>query len=149
MSEALENAAPAHGRKGRGLLHWAPLGLVLAGLVLYGAFVGLAWWVQAGAHETGARAMKEFRGDEVEALIALIQSNTRTLSERNRAVYALGQIGDNRALPALEKFYTGGECDHSRFLCQKELKKAIDRCSGRNWAPWWLPSFPRAPARHS
>ena len=60
---------------------------------------------------------------------------------------ALGQIGDRRAVPVLERFYTGNACRHDEFLCQKELSKAIDRCNGKNWAPAWLPFFPHAPAR--
>jgi hypothetical protein len=40
-------------------------------------------------------------------------------------VWALGHLGDARALPVLESHYTGGPCDHSRLLCQRELEKAI------------------------
>jgi hypothetical protein len=112
---------------------------------LYGGFAGLVWWIQADAHKFATRVTKEFPGDEVEALLVLVQSDRHSLGERNHAVHALGQIGDRRAIPTLEKFYTGRECDHSKFLCQKELRKAIDRCSGKNWAPSWLPLFPRPP----
>lgn len=116
-------------------------------MLLCGGFVGLAWRLQAGAYELGARAMDEFPGDEVEALSAVVQSDKHTLAERNRAVQALGQIGDSRALPVLEAFYTGQLCQHDKFLCQRELTKAIDRCRGKNWAPAWLPFLPHAPAR--
>ena len=121
--------------------------LVVVVLGGYGGVVGLAWSVQARAHEFGERAMREFPGDQAEALIGLAQSENHTLAERSQAVHALGQIGSNRALPVLARYYTGRECEHSKLLCQKELRKAIDRCSGRNWAPSWLPFFPRPPVR--
>jgi hypothetical protein len=81
----------------------------------------------------------------VDALIGFVQAEHHTLAERNTAVHALGQIGSDRALSVLQRYYTGHSCDHSRFLCQKELRKAIDRCGGKNWAPSWLPFFPRPP----
>jgi hypothetical protein len=89
--------------------------------------------------------MREFPGDEVEALIGLVQAENHTLEERGRAVHALGQIGSDRATPVLRRYYTGQQCEHSRFLCQKELRKALDRCGGKNWAPSWLPLFPKPP----
>lgn len=131
-------------RVGRFAGWWPVLALAVVAL-LYGGFAGLVWWLQADAHKFGTRLTQEFPGDEVEALLALVQSSRHSLGERNHAVHALGQIGDRRALPTLERFYTGRECDHSKFLCQKELRKAIDRSSGKNWAPGWLPLFPRPP----
>ena len=129
----------------RGLRYWWPALALGAVLLLYSAFAGVAWWLQANAYEAGARAMQDYPGDEVEALLGLVQSADRSLAERNRAVYALGQIGDPRALPILQRLHTGRECQHSKFLCQYELQKAIDRCSGRNWTPSWLPWLPRQP----
>lgn len=123
-----------------------PVYAVAALFLAYAAFAALGWWVQSEAHATGAQAVRAFHGDEVGSLIALVESDARTLGDRNRAVWALGQIGDPRALPTLQRHYTGAPCDHSRFLCQKELKKALDRCDGRNWAPRWLPLLPHAPS---
>jgi len=125
---------------------WPALGLVFLA-VLYGGFVGIVWWAQGKAHEVALRATQVFPGDEVEALMALAESEHRPLADRNRAVWALGQLGDERALPMLKRFDTGRACDHSRLLCQKELRKAMDRCSGKNWAPGWLPFFPRRSQR--
>ncbi len=135
------------GRSLRGLRYWWPLLALSVILLLYSGFAGFVWWVQADAYKFAARAAQGFPGDQVDALLVLVQSEQHTLGERNRAVHALGQIGDPRALPVLERFYTGGECQHSRFLCQKELEKAIARCNGKNWAPSWLPFFPRPPKR--
>lgn len=142
--EDLQKERRRHARSG-GLGYWWPLFALGAALVLYFGFAGLSWWVQADAYKFAGQTMREFQGDEVQALLALVHSDTRPLAERDRAVHALGQIGDRRALPLLASYYTGEECDHARFLCQKELRKAIDRCSGRSWAARWLPSFPPPP----
>lgn len=42
------------------------------------------------------------------------------------------------AVAVLERYYTGGPCEHDRYLCRYELKKAIDACAGRTWS---LPAF--------
>jgi len=115
--------------------HWWPLlalGVVVLAVV---AFVALSWWIQIGARQMGTAAMQEFPGDRVEALMAYVQSERHTLAERNRAVWALGQLRDPRALPVLQKFYTGQPCQHDKFLCQYELKKAIALCTGEDFDP--------------
>jgi len=45
----------------------------------------------------------------------------------------------SRALPVLESFYTGGECEHDKFLCQRELSKAIYGCKDGLNLTSWLP----------
>lgn len=120
-------------RPSRWLRHWWPLiGLGLAVLFVLG-IVTLAWWIQISAREMGTAAMKEFPGDRVEALVATVQSERHTLTERNHAVWALGQMRDPRALPVLKHYYTGKPCDHARYLCQYELKKAIDLLEKRGF----------------
>jgi len=42
------------------------------------------------------------------------------------AVWALGQFAEPRALPVLQKYYTGEKCDHERLSCQAELKKTLN-----------------------
>lgn len=63
--------------------------------------------------------------EPVAALLVWIQAPTHSIEERNRGVWALGQMGDQRALPVLEQYYHGGTCDHENELCQRELEKAI------------------------
>ncbi len=103
---------------------WLLLGLGFLMLVV-AAFVALGLWIQLAARDAGTAAMRQFPGDRVEALVALVQSDRYTLEQKNRAVWALGQLRDPRALPVLKKYYTGAPCDHARYLCQYELKKAI------------------------
>lgn len=134
-------------RNQTGLRYWWPVSALAVVLLLYSGFAGVVWWIQADAYRFADRAKQEFAGDDVEALLSFVQSEQHTLAERNQAVHALGRFGDRRALAVLEKFYTGRDCQHSRFLCQHELRKAIDRCSSKVWAPSWLPFFSR-PSQH-
>ena len=69
-------------------------------------------------------------GDDIAAMIEFVQSNSHSLRDRNLMVWALGQARDSLALPVLESFYSGEECDHSQYLCQGELDKAIRLCRG-------------------
>jgi hypothetical protein len=77
-----------------------------------------------------ADAILEYPGDNIEALMAYVRSENHNLKEKNRAIWALGQLGDARALPLLEELYTGKPCNHDRYLCQHEIKKAIKLCRG-------------------
>ena len=45
------------------------------------------------------KAKNEFNSDHVEALMALIESEKFNFEEKNNAIWALGQIGDKKALP--------------------------------------------------
>lgn len=103
----------------------------LIGLVLIAAFaVGTTWVIESAVHAASEAALAERPGDPVTALMAYVESPAHTLQARNRAVWALGQLADARALPVLEKHVTGRPCEHDRALCQYELSKAIRLCRG-------------------
>ena len=101
-------------------------------------FVAICFSIRSAVKQMSAEATKEFPGDRVEALIAYVKSENHSLKKRNRAVWALGQIGDKGALSVLDSFYTGGECDHEKQLCQRELKHAIYGCKGGLNLTAWL-----------
>ena len=106
---------------------------------LFIAFVLICWSIRTSVKEMSAEAVGEYPGDRITALMAYVDSGNHSLRQRNRAVWALGQIGDKRALPVLEKWYTGQPCDHKNSLCQYELGKAIKACNGAFNATAWLP----------
>ena len=118
-------------------------------VLLYGTLSGTAFLIVAfaliclsissGVKDISAEATQQYPGDRVEALIAYVKSEDQSLRKRNLAVWALGQIGDEHALPVLNQFYTGGPCDHDHYLCQGELQKAIKLCKGSFNASAWLP----------
>jgi len=109
--------------------------IVIIGIVgLYGL---ACCQIGIGVKEISSEAIQIYQGDKVEALTNFMNSEDHPLSKRNRAIWALGQLGDKRALPFLEKLYTGEPCDHSKYVCQHELKKAIKLCSGElNITAW-------------
>lgn len=107
--------------------------------VLLVAFVMICFSIRSGVKEISAEATQQYPGDRVEALIAYVKSENHSLRKRNLAVWALGQIGDQRALHVLNQFYTGGPCDHNHYLCQGELQKAIKKCKSSFNATAWLP----------
>ena len=103
------------------------------------AFVMICFSIRSSVKEISAEATQQYPGDRVEALITYVKSENHSLRQRNRAVWALGQIGDEHALPILEKSYKGGPCDHDNLLCQGELQKAIKKCKSSFNATAWLP----------
>ena len=118
----------------RVLIYGALSCLVLA-LVM---FVVVCFSIRSAVKQMSAEATKEYSGNRVEALIAYVSSENHSLKKRNRAVWALGQIGDKSALAVLESFDTSGNCEYEKHLCQHELKKAIYGCKGGLNLTAWL-----------
>ncbi len=136
MDEQIESRSGCYFASARKILFY----VTLCGIVLIlAAFAMVSWSIRSGVKEISAKAVQEYPGDRVEALIAFVESENHSLMLRNRAVWALGQIGDRRALPMLKGFYTAGPCEHDRALCQGELQKAIKLCEGNFNATAWLP----------
>jgi hypothetical protein len=101
-----------------------PLGVVLT------AYLGIGLLIGSDVRQVSRTAQSRFAGAPVTALCALATDENVAFDLRNRAVWALGQLGDPAALPVLEPLYTGAECHHDRALCQHELHKAITGCRG-------------------
>ena len=105
-------------------------GLIIFVFLLSITYVSIGWTIGKGVKSVCAEAAAEFAGDKVGALIAYVNSESHSFKEKNRAIWALGQLGDVRALSLLEQLYTGQSCEHDKYLCQYELKKAIRLCKG-------------------
>ena len=114
-------------------------GTLICFTFLFIVYLWACFDIRSSVKEISAEATQQYSGDRIEALMAYVDSKNISLRQRNRAVWALGQIGDERALPTLEKSYTGGPCDHDSRLCQGELQKAIKLCKGGLNATAWLP----------
>lgn len=104
---------------------WVILFSSFVGMVMVGGYLFFAYGTSNTIRELISEARLKYPGDPVEALTAYVDDDTRSMKKRNRAIWALSQISDQRALPVLEKHYVGGECNHSRMVCQYELEKAI------------------------
>ena len=103
-------------------------------------FVITCSWIGYDVKKQCYDAKLEYGGDCTESLIKLLQDEKRPYKERNSAIWALGQLGDERALPVLQSYYTGNIPDKEpldQTISQYELKKAVNLTSGGiNIAAW-------------
>lgn len=109
-------------------LRGIPIGL----LVCVVAILFLSLSIELGVKKVCGMATREYPGDKVDALMKFVKSedsdyNARRYSENNHVFWALGQLGDNRALPFLKTLLTGESCNHKTNLCQGEIKEAIQK----------------------
>ena len=100
--------------------------IIVSGLT----YTGLRIWFKSEITQLCENAMLQYRGDKIEALIAVLESDSQSLHDKNNAIWALGKLRDKRALPVLKSLVTGAPCDHNRFVCQRELEKAINNLEG-------------------
>jgi hypothetical protein len=103
--------------------------IVLACLIFVGA---MAYYIHRNVQEYTEIAQKFHPnpGDDSMALVQFMNSESHSLQERNQIIWTIGRLASPDALPFLESAYTGGPCDHEKYICQYELEKAIRRCGG-------------------
>lgn len=94
------------------------------------AFLLICFIIGSGVHSISTMALREHPGDKIAALMVVVESKHHTYRDRNRAIWALGQLGDPRALPLLQKHYTGKASHEKNELSRYEIKKAIALCRG-------------------
>jgi hypothetical protein len=105
--------------------------VALAGLLLTAAAV--QGWIRLAVSAAAHDAERRFGQGRVDSLLRVVDCETCGLRTRERAVWALGELGDGRAVPALRAHLSGHKCDHDRGLCQYELNKAIRKLE-RTWS---------------
>lgn len=116
-------------RKSRGGM--TKVGLVAAAVlvVLLAMFGFTLRDIYQSVSEVCQMATERHDGDNVTALMVLIESDTATYEERNRAIWALGQLGDERALPRLRALDTSEvqtkPYDRTAYIVQYSVEKAI------------------------
>ena len=108
------------------------IGLTLCLVIFIVALGSIRLQIQTDLNKWSAtaQAAHPHPGDNVASLIDYVSSERHSLEHRNHAVWALGQARQSDALPILEGYFTGEECDHRNYLCQGELDKAIKLCKG-------------------
>ncbi len=107
-------------------------GTIVVLLVCVAGVILLSLCIELGVRKVCRTATQKYPGDKVEALMTFVESdgygyNAHRYSANNRVFWALGQLGDKRALPFLKDLVTGEECDHETNLCQGEIKEAIQQ----------------------
>ena len=90
--------------------------------------------IGAGVDNICDTAKSRYEGTCVDALMKYLDDEQNSFDTRNSAVWALGQLGDPKALHSLEKYYDAGfkskKCKRSETLCQYELYKAVKLLNG-------------------
>jgi len=105
------------------------------GLSLFALFFFITnIWIGYEAKNLCQEAKWEYKKDDcVDALVAQLDDNQQGFRTRNHAIWALGQYGDRRALPILQKYYTGNIPNREPLdetISQYELEKAIKLANG-------------------
>ena len=109
--------------------------LFAIGLSIFFLFFFIASvWIGYDAKSMCLNAERQYRTtDCVQALIAQLDDEHQAFRSRNNAIWGLGAMGDPRALPVLQKYYTGNIPDREPLddmISQYELKKSIDLANG-------------------
>ena len=114
-----------------------PIGFISVILV----YLVCCWIIFSGVKSITTQATEEFRLTPVQSLIAVIESNKFGFEKKNDAIWALGQIGDKKALPILEQIFTDKiekHCNRSENICQYEVQKAIKFCRSNFIVTRWM-----------
>jgi hypothetical protein len=109
-------------------------------LLLISAFAVLILAIRHGVKERIEIAQEKYQGNAEDALIAWLLDTTNTPQARSDvAVWTLGQIQSQKALPILKDLYKsdpeGKSCHgkHDSVLCQYEIYKAIRAIESTGW----------------
>ena len=118
-------------------------GLLVVLLVCVVGVLVLTFSIELSVKGICKTATQAHPGDKVQALTMYVKSDeygydTRRYRANNHAIWALGQLGDRRALPFLRDLVTGQPCDHETNLCQGEIHKAIEKLESNSFN---LPAF--------
>jgi hypothetical protein len=116
------------------------LSSVFLGLLILG-YITVYFLVDADVRKNILIAREKYSGKAEDVLIAYLQDPANSPQDRTRvAVWTLGQLRSEKALPVLASYYKndpeGRTCygRHDFVLCQYELYKALNP-GRRNWWP--------------
>lgn len=108
-------------------------GVAIGTSIMLLLFFILSVWIGFEAKNLCLEARWQYGGDCVSALMAQLDDTDQGFRNRNHAIWALGQIGDVRAMPTLRAHYTGIIPEREpldAMISQYELKKAIAQMNG-------------------
>lgn len=111
------------------------IGLTLLGLFIIGViiFIITSLWIGSDVRRYCKTAKKYYRGTCVSALTETAIDESMPFRDRNHAIWALGQLGDPKALTYLNKYNTGKIQETESIdtaLSQYELSKAMKLMQG-------------------
>lgn len=109
-------------------------------LLLLG-YIGMYIWIDITVKDNIKVAKEKYSGKAEDALIAYLLDSTNTFNDRSHvAIWTLGQIHSEKAIPILNGFYKndpeGKLCKgrHNSVFCQYEIYKALN-ARKVNWWP--------------
>lgn len=108
------------------------LGAIAASIFVF-FFIITSSWIGYDVKSYCQNAQQQYEGDCVDALIQVLSDESKDYKTRNSAIWALGQLGDSKAIPILERYYTGNIPDRESLdstISQYELRKAIKLARG-------------------
>ncbi|HEY5124893.1 MAG TPA: HEAT repeat domain-containing protein [Ignavibacteria bacterium] len=101
-------------------------------VIFFCFFLAMRIWCGHGIKERISIAKQQYSGTAEDALIAYLSDTTHSTRDRSDvAIWTLGQIRSQKALPILKELYKndpeGKTCKyhHDSVLCQYEIHKAI------------------------
>lgn len=110
---------------------------IITVFVLYGAGARL---IYNGVKQYTEEAQTHYGGDAVGALIALVEDEAAPFEKRNSAIWALGQLGSERALPVLTRLDTNEvqepPYDSTAYIVQYSVEKAIKQINRFSMTRW-------------
>lgn len=125
--------------------HTIPLVTGIGILVFLFFFLISVNWIGYSVKSRCQAAQKQYEGNCIEALIYFTQDENNSFEDRNSAVWALGQLADERALPFLKNIdqtsFKTIPCKLSEHLCHYEIEKAIRWCTEGNITNWFHKTF--------
>lgn len=108
-------------------------------LILF-SYAILSWQRYTTIGDVTAKAQQKFPGDRIESLIAYLNSDFTNLEEKTQVIWVLGELRDGKAILALQALSHAGHCDHSKYVCQRELLKALRKIKGETFNPYFWQS---------
>jgi len=116
--------------------------ITIIGLAFTFSVVYSFYTIYQSVSEISAKAKNNFGFDTVESLVTLIESDKFSYFDKNKAIWALGQIGDKRALPLLNKLDTDEiqkkPLDSKNYIVQYTVEKAIKQINSGFIATRWM-----------
>jgi hypothetical protein len=112
------------------LVGFIALGLFVVGLIIY---IITSLWIGSDVRRYCKTAKKYYGGDCVSSLSEMVDDRSMPFKDRNTAIWALGQLGNSKALPYLTKYYTGVIPEKESIntgISQHEISKAISLIQG-------------------
>jgi hypothetical protein len=114
---------------------WIKITLISLFSIFIFTLLATTYSVENRVQETCKMAISLYPGDKIDALISVSKSQSSCTTNKSRALWALGQLGDKKALPYLIENFEGIE---ETDICVYEAQFAIEKIKNESFN---LPGF--------